>query len=357
MPSVLGGFLDALGQREAAQSERAAQRENERRAREDRDYLERLFAQQRSLQFGGDEGRFIQGANQIWDATGAMFNPATALSRYQDLTAGGRSAAQGATRTVGDIFSGKMTSESLASAQPVFAARRNVATGQRQGIKQGLSAIINRLDAANARGGYGGTGSGNVRNLARVSIGANQQAADVMTRAELENAMQQAAIEEEGRRLQVESIGLPSYVAQQEIGLDQLPQSSLVQAYMQRLQPYSFLRTGDVFPYGAVPRTPPRVATPSTAQLMWGAGAQAADSIADAALSYASMGCWVAREVYGANNPKWLLFRDWMFTKAPERLLRKYLKYGERLAKWISDKPKIIALIRSEMDAILKGAY
>jgi len=27
--------------------------------------------------------------------------------------------------------------------------------------------------------------------------------------------------------------------------------------------------------------------------------------------------CWVAREVYGADNPRWLEFRTWLLTQAP----------------------------------------
>jgi hypothetical protein len=60
--------------------------------------------------------------------------------------------------------------------------------------------------------------------------------------------------------------------------------------------------------------------------------------------------CWVAREVYGADNPKWLEFREWMFTKASDNLRNFYLEYGERIAKSIRNKPKIKAIIRKWMD-------
>ena len=61
--------------------------------------------------------------------------------------------------------------------------------------------------------------------------------------------------------------------------------------------------------------------------------------------------CWVAREVYGADNPKWLVFREWLFTRAPKWLLRLYLKYGERVALWLHGKDRIKAVIRRWMDA------
>lgn len=79
--------------------------------------------------------------------------------------------------------------------------------------------------------------------------------------------------------------------------------------------------------------------------LMQGAGALAAF-------------CWVAREVYGEDNPKWLAFREWMLTRSPGWLRNAYIKYGERIAAWIKGKPILKAMIRAWMDtriASLKG--
>lgn len=72
--------------------------------------------------------------------------------------------------------------------------------------------------------------------------------------------------------------------------------------------------------------------------LMQGAGALAAF-------------CWVAREVYGADNPKWLNFREWMLNHSPKWFRNLYIKYGERFAAWVSDKPRIKSFIRFWMDA------
>lgn len=60
--------------------------------------------------------------------------------------------------------------------------------------------------------------------------------------------------------------------------------------------------------------------------------------------------CWVAREVYGVNNPKWLDFRGYLFSDAPKWLFNFYVKYGERFADYISDKPRIKKVIRWAMD-------
>jgi hypothetical protein len=63
--------------------------------------------------------------------------------------------------------------------------------------------------------------------------------------------------------------------------------------------------------------------------------------------------CWVAREVYGADNPQWLVFRSWMLTKAPKWLRNWYIKHGEKTADFISDKPLVKRAIRWFMDRVV----
>jgi hypothetical protein len=91
--------------------------------------------------------------------------------------------------------------------------------------------------------------------------------------------------------------------------------------------------------------------------LMSGLGSAAGGlfSGAGAAKGFGNLfGCWVAREVYGNHNPKWLAFREWLYTKAPNWFVKLYEKYGERFAEWISDKPRIKNLIRKWMDSRIK---
>jgi hypothetical protein len=71
----------------------------------------------------------------------------------------------------------------------------------------------------------------------------------------------------------------------------------------------------------------------------------------------AAMMCWVAREVYGDGDCRWKLFRHWLLRIGPKWFRNLYAKYGERFAKWISDKPKIKAVIRSWMDSKVEIAY
>jgi len=64
--------------------------------------------------------------------------------------------------------------------------------------------------------------------------------------------------------------------------------------------------------------------------------------------------CWVAREVYGPTNPKWKQFRTWVTDDSPSWFLKLYIKYGERFAKFISDKPRLKTIIRKWMDTKIK---
>ena len=60
--------------------------------------------------------------------------------------------------------------------------------------------------------------------------------------------------------------------------------------------------------------------------------------------------CWVAREVYGVEDGKWLQFREWLLSKAPRWFYNLYLNKGESFAKFISNKPCLKKAIRFWMD-------
>jgi hypothetical protein len=72
----------------------------------------------------------------------------------------------------------------------------------------------------------------------------------------------------------------------------------------------------------------------------------------------AAPGCWVARAVYGAENPKWILFRNWMFGPDAEpvvrtRLQKWYMREGQDFAKKVDSLPLLKWGLRMVMDAIL----
>jgi len=65
--------------------------------------------------------------------------------------------------------------------------------------------------------------------------------------------------------------------------------------------------------------------------------------------------CWVAREVFGKDNPKWLYFRAWLYTKAPKWFYNLYLKHGEQFAAFIKNKPMLKSVIRMWMNGRIKN--
>ena len=71
-------------------------------------------------------------------------------------------------------------------------------------------------------------------------------------------------------------------------------------------------------------------------------------------IASAMITCWVAREVYGIENPKWLEFREWMLNDSPSWFRNLYVKYGERFAKFISNKPRVKSIIRKWMNTKIK---
>jgi hypothetical protein len=63
-----------------------------------------------------------------------------------------------------------------------------------------------------------------------------------------------------------------------------------------------------------------------------------------------AMFCWVAREVYGAHDPRWVRFRGWMRFQAPAWLLDAYVAHGADAAAWLHDKPVAKWSLRQVMD-------
>lgn len=84
-----------------------------------------------------------------------------------------------------------------------------------------------------------------------------------------------------------------------------------------------------------------------------GANAQARGAMIGGAFQGlgSAFGCWVAREVYGETNPKWLLFREWLTSNAPKWFQNLYIKHGESFAAWIANKPFLKSIIRKWMDS------
>jgi hypothetical protein len=64
--------------------------------------------------------------------------------------------------------------------------------------------------------------------------------------------------------------------------------------------------------------------------------------------------CWWARAAYGEDNPKWLLFRDWVVNAAPEWFRKLYVATGPKYAHKIGRFPVVVKLLRKAMDRIIE---
>jgi len=91
----------------------------------------------------------------------------------------------------------------------------------------------------------------------------------------------------------------------------------------------------------------------ATAQAKAGLWSGAMGMVGQGASGTNFAGCWVAREVYGNDNPKWTMFREWLDTEAPRWLHKLYNEEGERFAEFISNKPMLKTVIRAMMDVVV----
>jgi len=60
--------------------------------------------------------------------------------------------------------------------------------------------------------------------------------------------------------------------------------------------------------------------------------------------------CYVARLVYGNDNPQWIEFYHWKEARPAFKAV--YDRYAERVAQWLADKPRLQNLIRRWMDRV-----
>lgn len=85
-----------------------------------------------------------------------------------------------------------------------------------------------------------------------------------------------------------------------------------------------------------------------------GLGGKVASSNAMAGVSAAAGsgmfgGCWIAREVFGNDNPKWIAFWAWKEFVGPVWFRSWYAQNGELFARWIADKPAVKSRIKHWM--------
>lgn len=69
---------------------------------------------------------------------------------------------------------------------------------------------------------------------------------------------------------------------------------------------------------------------------------------------YMSGSCWVARSIFGVDDPRWMQFRYWMLNIGPTWFRKLYLKHGEKFALWLDRNPWLKPKIKELMEARIK---
>ena len=92
-----------------------------------------------------------------------------------------------------------------------------------------------------------------------------------------------------------------------------------------------------------------RMATSANRMGLIGAGIGAVGDMASAGITR----CWVAREVFGESNPKWMAFYVWKEEVGPRWFKAIYNRYGEWFAKLIRNRPTVKNIIRNWMETRL----
>jgi hypothetical protein len=67
--------------------------------------------------------------------------------------------------------------------------------------------------------------------------------------------------------------------------------------------------------------------------------------------------CWVARAIYGENDPRWLLARYYISNLADSTLRDLYFEHGESLAEKVRTNPLLRAHLKPEFDGMVHLAY
>lgn len=96
-----------------------------------------------------------------------------------------------------------------------------------------------------------------------------------------------------------------------------------------------------------------RAANQANRTALIGAGIQAAGSLLGGGMSMLGGMCWVAREAFGVDDPRWLQFRAWMYQDSPQWFFDLYKRHGEAFARWMHDKPLVKRIVRRLMEGVL----
>jgi len=184
-----------------------------------------------------------QSASDLFKATGSFVgDPNVQLSRFNESLRRFQPSFEAGSGLIDDIFSGSLTNRRLAQVKPIKDARLNAARGAKQSVVQGVQETLNRIRAERSRGGVSGGSTFDTNRVLQATVGANQNAANLESLAELENALTDQQIRDAGLNLSINSLDLPMLRAQQQIQQELLPVQTASDILGARMSPFDFFR-------------------------------------------------------------------------------------------------------------------
>ena len=228
-----------------------------------------------------------------------------------------------------------------------------------QDIERQRQMAMNQLGAqATAAGAFGGSRQGVAEGVMAGEYG--RMAGDMAAQQRQQNYSQalQAAMADRQARLgaasQLGGLGQQAFQTGQTIQQNQLQQGLLQQGMQQALIDAA---KGQYAGYTASPMQ--SLSAPLAALGATPVPETTTQSMKPGLFNYLQLGaqamCWVAREVYGEDDPKWLQFREWVIGYSPNWFYKAYSKYGEKVAKVVARVPALKLVIRPLMDAKRKA--
>jgi hypothetical protein len=183
-------------------------------------------------------------------------SPEAEMQDYENIMGRFAPDAAAADRAASDVVSGRTTQQMLDEAAPVFAARTDLANTRKNAALEQLKETLNDIDAIQARKGYSGDSYGNRMIKFNARRGIATAGAGELGQANLENALAKAAIQGQGRQMQLSSLDLPDRRAQSAILRRQMPGTAAAQRSQSSMAPLSFFNLG---PHSFSPfQTPPQ---------------------------------------------------------------------------------------------------
>lgn len=248
--SALSGLGTAIAGSAEASAMRRAQRENLALARENNAANLNLFNLSRGSEGSAILPQYLRGLESAIGSGAAnlaalgLANPSQTVGSIAESLAPLGAAIAGSTGAVNDLFSGANLRQRLGALAPVSAARTTQARTRFDTINQSLDEVLGRLNAAASRRGFGGTSSFDRQQLLGATLGARQQAAEALSAADLQNAMDAAALRDADVQARLANVGLPFQQAGQLANFANLPFIAAGQRASAALQPLDFFRLG-----------------------------------------------------------------------------------------------------------------